>query len=100
MIQVTKPKFPLGKCVSTTGALEALEQSGQSPFDFIVRHSVGDWGDVCTDDKEANEQSLLDGSRLLSAYRTKKGVKLWIITEAADDRGNRAATTILLPSEY
>jgi hypothetical protein len=43
---------------------------------------------------------LIDGSRLLSAYRTALGEKLWIITEAVDDSGNRAATTILLPSEY
>jgi hypothetical protein len=100
MIQVTKPRFHLGKLVATPGAIEALEQSSQSAFDFLVRHGAGDWGDVCADDKEANEQSLLDGSRLLSAYRTTKGVKLWVITEAADDRGNRACTTILMPSEY
>jgi hypothetical protein len=36
----------------------------------------------------------------LSAYRTLVGVKIWIITEAADDNGKRLATTILLPSEY
>ena len=95
-----KPKFSLGQVLATPGALEALEQSGQSPAVFLSRHVVGDWGDVCPDDKEANEQSLLDGSRLLSAYRTNKGVKLWIITEAADDQGQRAATTILLPEEY
>lgn len=100
MIQVTKPKFSLGRCVSTPGALEALEQSNQSSFEFIAKHSRGDWGTVNDEDKAANEQSLIDGSRLLSSYRTSKGVKLWIITEAADDRGNQAATTILLPDEY
>ena len=29
-----------------------------------------------------------------------KGTKLWIITEAADERGHRLATTLLLPEEY
>jgi hypothetical protein len=29
-----------------------------------------------------------------------KGVKIWIITEAAGDDGNRASTCILLPDEY
>ena len=48
----------------------------------------------------ANDQSLVDGSRILSAYRTLKNERLWIITEAADDQGHRAATTILKPSEY
>lgn len=100
MIQIAKPKFPLGQLVATPGALEALEQSNQSAFQFISRHSQGDWGIVCDDDKAANEQSLIDGSRLLSAYRTSRGTKIWIITDAADDRCNRAATTILLPDEY
>lgn len=95
-----KPKFNLGQTVATPGALEALQESGQSPGDFLGRHVRGDWGDVCDDDKLANDQSLIDGSRLLSAYRTSKGTKLWIITEATDDQGHRAATTILLPSEY
>ena len=44
------------------------------------------------------EAILDDLSRLLSAYKTLKGVKLWIITEAEDDDGHRAATTILLPT--
>ena len=43
---------------------------------------------------------MIDGSRLLSAYRTSFGDKLWIITEAVDDAGNRTVTTVLLPSEY
>jgi hypothetical protein len=29
-----------------------------------------------------------------------RGVKLWVITEAAGDDGHRAATTILPPDEY
>lgn len=95
-----KPKFSLGQCVATPGGFEALQESGQSPGDFLSRHVRGDWGEVCDDDKLANDQSLIDGSRLLSAYRTLKGTKIWIITEATDDHGHRAATTILLPSEY
>ena len=101
MISISKPKFSLGQVVATPAALEALKESGQSAWDFIARHASGnDWGDVCPADAEANEQSLIDGSRLLSVYSTTKGEKLWVITEAADDRGNRSATTILLPSDY
>jgi hypothetical protein len=100
MIAKLQPKFSLGQIVATPGALEALLKANQSPTDFIRRHARGDWGDLCEEDREANEQALLDSSRILSAYRTSLGVKLWIITEAADDCGKRAATTILLPSEY
>ena len=52
------------------------------------------------EDRAANNQALVDGSRLLSAYRTLKGRKIWLITEATDDNGHRAATTILLPEDY
>ena len=100
MIQISKPKFPLGRVVATPAALEALRESNQSPFEFISRHSKGDWGDTCPDDAAANEQSLIDGSRLLSVYHTANRTKFWVITEACDDRGIRSATTILLPADY
>ncbi len=95
-----KAKFSLGQVLATPGALDALQESGQTPAFFLARHVKGDWGEVCQEDAQLNDQALVDGSRLLSAYRTLKNVRLWVITEAADDRGNRAASTILKPSEY
>lgn len=98
--QSAKPKFPLGQVLATPGAVEALQKSGQDPGEFLAQHVVGDWGEVCAADKALNDESLIDGSRILSAYRTAKGEKIWIITEAADELGNRCCTTLLLPSEY
>lgn len=98
--QTSKPKFPLGQVLATPGALEALEKSGQSPAEFLSKHVACDWGEVCPDDKQLNDESLIDGNRLLSAYRTSRNERLWIISEAADDEGHRCCTTILLPSEY
>jgi len=95
-----KPKFHLGQTLATPGALRALEESGQSPAFFLAKHAHGDWGDVCEEDKRLNDQALVDGSRVLSAYTTLLGIKIWVITEAADDEGRRAASTIILPSEY
>jgi hypothetical protein len=92
--------FSLGQIVGTPAALEAITEAGQSPQFFLAKHIAGDWGEVCDGDKLLNDQALIDGSRLLSAYRTLKNVRIWIITEAADDNGRRAATTFLLPSEY
>jgi hypothetical protein len=92
--------FSLGRLVATPGALEALADSGQMADFFIDRHSRGDWGEVDAEDWQANDQALLDGSRLLSVYRTLRGIPIWVITEAADDDGHRALTTILLPEEY
>jgi hypothetical protein len=97
---MTTAKFPLGQIVATPGALEALEDSGQTPDFFLEQHHAGNWGIVDQEDWSLNDQALLDGSRILSAYHTLKSKKLWVITEAADDNGQRAATTILLPEEY
>ena len=93
-------KFQLGRTLATPGALSALEESGQSPEDFLDRHVRGDWGEVDASDWKANDEALVNGSRLLSAYKTLQGKRLWIITEGTDDSGERAATTILLPEEY
>jgi hypothetical protein len=93
-------KFQPGQVLCTPGALEALPQSGQTPEFFLERHLQGDWGEVCAEDWQLNDQALVDGSRLVSAYRTLKGLKVWVITEAANDQGERAATSLLLPDEY
>ncbi len=90
----------LGQIVATPGALVALAAAGTSPSTLLSRHASGDWGDLDAHDRAANDAALHDGSRLLSAYLVAEGVKIWIITEAADDDGHRAATTLLLPEEY
>lgn len=88
-------RFALGETFITPGAQEALDIAGQTAIQFLRRHVSSDWGEVSEDDAEENELSLREGCRVLSAYRTVKGQKIWIITEA-----DRSATTILLPSEY
>jgi hypothetical protein len=79
--------------VATPGALEAL--SREEITEALSRHHRGDWGEVGPQDWQENEMSLREGFRLFSVYRTAKGEKFWVITEA-----DRSATTILLPSEY
>jgi hypothetical protein len=88
-------RFPLGRVGATPGALRALEQAEQLPAEFLDRHVNGDWGDVPEADKQENEFSVERGLRILSAYTTSAGEKIWILTEA-----DRSATTILLPEEY
>lgn len=100
MTETSKSKFNLGQVVATPGAIEALAAAEQDAVQFLQRHSRGDWGVVCDEDAGLNDESLLDGSRLLSAYILSTGVKVWIITEAVDDEDRRAATTLLLPEEY
>lgn len=61
---------------------------------FIARHKSGDWGNLCEEDKQLNNEAVHFGGRILSSYQLM-GQKIYIITEA-----NRSLTTILLPSEY
>ena len=98
--ETKKPLFDLGQVVATPGALDALRDSGQTPGEFLSRHVSGDWGDLEDEDRQANNNALTDGSRILSAYETRKGERIWIITEATDDHGRRPSRCLLLPSEY
>ena len=101
MIQISKPDFPIGKLLATAAELEALQEADFDLIDLVERQICKDWGDLSDDDKRLNDEARHDGSRILSAYiLPKTEVKIWIITEAADDSGQRAATTALLPEEY
>ncbi|WP_242631421.1 hypothetical protein [Rubinisphaera italica] len=61
----------------------------------LTRHHSGDWGDCCADDRQANDDALIQGGRLFSVYHSENESKFWIITEA-----DRSATTVLLPEDY
>lgn len=86
-------KFSLGQTVSTTNAVNTLH-----PEDVLVsmgRHQAGDWGDLCEEDRQANEQALAHGGRLFSDYHDRNRTKFCIITEC-----DRSYTTVLLPEDY
>ena len=58
------------------------------------KYITGNWGDLCEEDKQANEDALINNERLLASYLTSKG-KVYIITER-----DRSCTTILFANEY
>ena len=84
--------------------MQLLEQLGKSVREFIERHVRCDWFDLSEDDRQANEDALVDGSRILSSYvlegEGEDATKIWVITEAEDESGDRLATTVLLPEDY
>ena len=85
--------FRLGRIVATPNALQSVTQ--EDIFLGIQRHQAGDWGDLSEEDCAANDQSLVQGTRILSSYHAASGTKFWIITEA-----DRSITTVLLPEDY
>jgi len=86
-------KFFCGRVVMTRNAQSTLPIPDVQAA--LVRHANGDWGEVCDEDRQANEDALRGGARLLSVYHDSRGTKFWIITEA-----DRSATTVLLPEDY
>lgn len=94
MPQRAGPRFKLGRIFATPAAVYALDCTGASIVDLLIRHMRGDWGDLPEPDRQQNELALVGGARLLSSYLVGTA-RIWIVTEA--DRGS---TTLLLPEEY
>jgi hypothetical protein len=86
--------LPLGREMSTPGALEVLAEAGEDPLRYLAHHSSEDWGNLDEDDRWENEWALGNDWRVLSSYPVGEKT-VWVITEA-----NRSVTTILLPEEY
>ncbi|AMK13449.1 hypothetical protein AUP07_0393 [methanogenic archaeon mixed culture ISO4-G1] len=96
--------FETGPVVTTPG-IRNMMGLGPQAIDTIQkcldRHCQGDWGDLCDDDKQLNQDSLDEEKEkgftydsLFSSYETDFG-KIYIITEC-----DRSVTTILTPEEY
>lgn len=91
-------RIPLGHLIMTRGVNDLVVRDAafaKFSLESLRRHAAGDWGDLCQEDKAANNQALIRGGRLFSAYEKPGLPKIWIITEA--DRG---VTTTLFPEEY
>ena len=95
--------FKTGPVMMTPGIKE-LMCAGNQAIEVIQRcldrHTEADWGDLCDEDKQLNDDAL-EAERsgrptdsLFSSYDTDLG-QIYIITEC-----DRSVTTILLPNEY
>lgn len=96
--ETSKSLFPLGRIVSTPGALNLLLEHGAAVQDLLYRHCHGDWGQLPAGDAQLNDAAVRDGTRILSSYELARGdrrTRVWIITEA-----DRSSTCLLLPDEY
>jgi hypothetical protein len=69
-------------------------KSSTDLLQLLYRHQTGDWGDLEDEDKESNEEALINDTRIFSSYSIAED-KIWIITEA-----DRSLTTFLMPSDY
>ena len=89
-MKLNTPKFSLGRVVSTPTALQHLKEHQVNPKVLLIKHWSGDFGDLCDEDKQLNDEAIYDGDgRILSSYKVG-GESISIITEA-----DRSSTTIL-----
>ena len=63
-----KALFKLGQVVTTVNALAFANQCQINLFTLLQRHHLGDWGNLCSDDKDSNEMALITGGRIFSSY--------------------------------
>ena len=94
---IIQPKFEIGNLVMTrTVAVDCSENEifSKEVFESLERYCSCDWGEMCEEDIETNNEALVNGERLLGAYETSQG-KIYIITE-----WDRSCTTILFTEEY
>ncbi len=98
-------KLELGTIVCTPGIQSLVAGSamkhespsfGEELSALLKRHEAGDWGDLCEEDKQANDEDAAAGCGALSMYITSNG-EVYIKTDVYPEG---PATTILLPEEY
>lgn len=90
-------KFETGGAYQTRGIAAAIESTPQLQGEIIAayqKYIEGDFGVICEEDIEANEEAIKNGGRILARYKTSCG-DIYIITEA-----DRSRTTILFCNEY
>lgn len=96
----------LGTTVMTNGVNIDIAETEMRLLTFInkclARYQKCDWGEMCQEDIDANNQAINEGARVFASYKLPDDLrvdtgeeKIWIITE-----WDRSYTTILYPSEY
>ncbi len=84
--------FTWNRVFITTNAEEKLH-----PVDVknaYLRHTDGDWGDLCPEAVEENRRAFKEGGQLLSVYHDRRQTKFYILTNA-----DRSKTTIFMDEE-
>jgi hypothetical protein len=87
------PKFPHGEVVISANAARKL--TTEDVDKALQRHLRADWSDLASSDPVENERCLLHACHLLSAYRSAKGERFWVITLP-----DRSQTQLLLPEDF
>ncbi len=86
-------RFPLGQLMVTSNALKYLTLN--EIISGVIRHQLGDWGELNSDDRMENDLNIERGLILISVYHDSNDMAFFVITEA-----DRSVTTVLMPTDY
>lgn len=86
--------FSTGRILVTSSAAQALRDAGTPVSALLGRHRRGDWGDVPSDARLANDRALLAGGELGSTYRLSTGNECSVVTDEA-----RALTVVMTDAD-
>ncbi len=89
-----QPLFEGGWVMATPQALTALKEAELELMEVLVRHLVGDWGDIDEAEKLLNDLAVNHSQRITSAYQLPTGKEIWVTTA-----GNRQTTWLKLPDQ-
>lgn len=94
-----KSLFSLGQVYATPAVLAHLEKHAIYPSALLGPHCHGEYGQLDEEDRQANDDALIHGGRILSVV-VVESERIYAITDAADEQGVRHVTTLLFPREY
>ena len=95
--------FNMGKVVCTATLNNAMSENSRFAKEVLLalkRYAMKDWGELCEEDKQINDDALKypDDLYVFAAYKTCKG-KIYIITNRISETAGDNATTICFPDE-
>ncbi len=86
--------FPLGRIWASSQALTAIDSADESLTDLLIRHQLGDWGEISRQERAVNDSAARQGVEVMSVFRLSSGNKLWVRTSA-----DRCITKVQVPLE-
>lgn len=90
-------KFHLGIITGSAAASARLHQAGIQAAELLMRHALGDHGELEMSERAANKSAILAGyGRIISIYRIGDDAQeILVLTEA-----DRSVTTLFVPEEW
>jgi hypothetical protein len=88
--------FELGELTATVEAVTAAHDARVQVIDRLLRHLGGDWGDVNTNQRAANDASVTAGGPLRSLYPLPGNGAALVVTTDAERRHTTVALAALI----